>query len=213
MAVKLIIDRIPPDMHIDENGNITWTPRLIDYNAANYSRGHVVTADEFNTELIKQTYQGNYNTDTITILTKLYNDVNTNSRTALEKVLSVEALAEQASQDASSALSQITQVAADAKESMSIAQQAANSVADKASTDYVNNALTEYYTKPEVDSLLKNIDLTEYYTKAEVNTLIENVEVDLTDYYTKTEVDTSVASAVAIADSKTTITIRSWDEW
>lgn len=210
MAVNLIIDRIPPDMHIDENGNITWTPRLIDYNAANYSRGHVVTADEFNTELIKQTYQGNYNTDTITILTELYNNVNTNSRTALEKVTNIEDLAEQAATDASNALSQITQVSADAKESMSIAQQAAASVADKASIDYVNNALTGYYTKPEVDSLLENIDLTEYYTKTEVDTLIENVEVDLTDYYTKAEVDNIVQN---ITNNATTITIRSWDEW
>lgn len=77
MASKLIIDRIPPDMHVDEEGNIVWTPRLIDYNAAAYSRGHVVTSDEFNTELIKQTYQGNYNTDTISVLIGLYNDLKT----------------------------------------------------------------------------------------------------------------------------------------
>ena len=90
------IDRIPPDMHVDEKGNITWTPRLIDFKAAIYSRGHVVTSDEFTTELLKQTYQGNYNTDTISVLVNLYNDLqtsvkgtvteaNTNAATALSR--------------------------------------------------------------------------------------------------------------------------------
>ena len=95
MASKLIIDRIPPDMHVDEKGNIVWTPRLIDYNAAAYSRGHVVTSDEFNTELLKQAYQGNYNTDTISVLIGLYNDLKTDvtdkATTALSKATTAEA--------------------------------------------------------------------------------------------------------------------------
>ena len=95
MASKLIIDRIPPDMHVDEKGNITWTPRLIDFNSVAYSRGHVVTSDEFTTELIKQTYQGNYNTDTISVLVGLYNDLKTDvtnkADTALSKATTAEA--------------------------------------------------------------------------------------------------------------------------
>ena len=100
MSINLNIDRIAPDMHVDENGKIVWTPRLIDYKT--YYRGHTIKAEEFNTELLKQTYQGNYNTDTISVLIGLYNDLNadvtqktntanTNASEALRRVVIAEA--------------------------------------------------------------------------------------------------------------------------
>lgn len=124
MASKLIIDRIPPDMHIDEKGNIVWTPRLIDFNAAAYTRGHVVTADEFNTELIKQTYQGNYNTDTISVLIGLYNDLktdvtdtantaNTNASEALAKAIIAEYNSTEAVNTANDAFTTSTEALSD----------------------------------------------------------------------------------------------------
>lgn len=124
MASKLIIDRIPPDMHIDEKGNITWTPRLIDFNAIKYSRGHTVTADEFNTELIKQTYQGNYNTDTISVLVGLYNDLktdvtdtantaNTNASEALAKAIIAEYNSTEAVNTANDAFTTSTEALSD----------------------------------------------------------------------------------------------------
>lgn len=126
MASKLIIDRIPPDMHVDEKGNIVWTPRLIDFNSVAYSRGHVVTSDEFNTELIKQTYQGNYNTDTISVLIGLYNDLktdvtntantaNTNAATALSRVNIAEANSIEALGTANDALTTSTEALSDAQ--------------------------------------------------------------------------------------------------
>lgn len=135
MASKLIIDRIPPDMHVDEKGNIVWTPRLIDFNAAAYTRGHVVTADEFNTELIKQTYQGNYNTDTISVLIGLYNDLkvdvsnkantaNTNAATALSRVNIAEANSIEALGTANTALSTSEDALADVQAAVSASTEA-----------------------------------------------------------------------------------------
>jgi hypothetical protein len=135
MASKLIIDRIPPDMHVDEEGNIVWTPRLIDFNAAAYTRGHVVTADEFNTELIKQTYQGNYNTDTISVLIGLYNDLkidvsnkantaNTNAATALSRVNIAEANSIEALGTANTALSISEDALADVQAAISASTEA-----------------------------------------------------------------------------------------
>ena len=135
MAANLIIDRIPPDMHVDEKGNIVWTPRLIDFNAAAYTRGHVVTADEFNTELIKQTYQGNYNTDTISVLIGLYNalkvDVtgkadtaNTNAATALSRVNIAEANSIEALGTANTALSTSEDALADVQAAVSASTEA-----------------------------------------------------------------------------------------
>ena len=172
MSSKLIIDRIPPDMHIDEKGNIVWTPRLIDFNTLNYSRGHVVTSDEFNTELIKQTYQGNYNTDTISVLIDLYNnlktDVTDKTDTALSKATTAESNSAEALNTANGAY--LTSVAAlsdvqaavnaaiDAtraaevatelsEEAIAMAEGYAAAITSKASIDYVDNAVSTQYNE------------------------------------------------------------------
>lgn len=116
MASKLIIDRIPPDMHIDENGKIVWTPRLIDFNAVTYSRGHTITSSEFTTELTKQTYQGNYNTDTISILIELYNNLNTDVTTK----------ANTANSNSAAALSRVSIAETNSVEALNVANTALN---------------------------------------------------------------------------------------
>ena len=60
--------------------------------------------------------------------------------------------------------------------------------------------LSNYYTKTEVDTAIKNVevDLTGYATEDYVATAISNIdfpEPDLGDYYTKTETDTAIESA------------------
>jgi hypothetical protein len=69
-----------------------------------------------------------------------------------------------------------------------------------ATMKWVDENLTDYYTKSEVDTTLVNYatielldeSLTNYYTKEDVDTAISNVEVDLTDYYTKSEIDKAI---------------------
>lgn len=304
MASKLIIDRIPPDMHVDEKGNITWTPRLIDFNSAIYSRGHVVTSDEFTTELIKQTYQGNYNTDTISILVGLYNDLKTDvtdkADTALSKATTAEAnvitaintandayntsaealsdvqaavntsinaveaaeiatvlseeamaIAEDASdradeakleayeamriaeaadafavsaEDKSTQALNIAQLASttansantkadnavasintaldNANSAKQIATEAAATVASKASTDYVDNALKEYYNKSTIDTMLENVsvDLSGYYTKTEANVIADRV-LSLAIGHADTEIAKLIDSAPETLDT------------
>ena len=72
--------------------------------------------------------------------------------------------------------------------------------------------LSEYYTKEQVDDLIKRIDipevdLTQYYTKEETENKIEEAiqgieipEVDLTQYYTKEETETKIEEAVESID-------------
>ena len=66
--------------------------------------------------------------------------------------------------------------------------------------------LSEYYTKEQVDDLIKRIDIpdiTLYYTKEETETKIEEAiqgieipEADLTKYYTKEETETKIEEAI-----------------
>lgn len=65
---------------------------------------------------------------------------------------------------------------------------------DKIIGDYIGIDLTDYYTKGEIDDLLKtlevDVDLSAYYTKTEIDDLLDNIEtgdVNLDDYYTKEE--------------------------
>lgn len=135
MSVKLTVDRITPDIKYDDKGNITWTPRLVDYNVAQYPAGHVVTSNEFNTEFLKMVYQGNYLTDTITVLTTLYNALQSNVKqtaesaasdaaTALTKATTAENNSVTAVNTANSALSIIEDAAADAQAAVNAATNA-----------------------------------------------------------------------------------------
>ena len=62
------VERIKPIINTDASGKISWVPGLIDHNATKYYRGKTVTPEEFNEVLLKQIYQNNYLTDTITEL-------------------------------------------------------------------------------------------------------------------------------------------------
>lgn len=62
------VERIAPQFSVDENGKITWVPGLIDYDASLFYRGKTVTNDEFNTLFLKNVYQGNYITDSLSEL-------------------------------------------------------------------------------------------------------------------------------------------------
>lgn len=57
--------------------------------------------------------------------------------------------------------------------------------------------MTNYYTKPQTNSLFNN-----YYTKTEVDNAIAGI--DLSEYYTKTEADTLLTSKVSTTDFETT---------
>lgn len=175
------IDRIPPDIHFNENGEIVWTPRLIDFNARAYTRGHTVTADEFNTELIKQTYQGNYNTDTISVLTKLYGTVNRNSVVALEKATTAESASKQALEDVTKVLDSVTDITERAETAVERAEEALATVDGFATDEDITNALKDYYTITEVDDLIKNVevDLSDYFKKSET--------------YSRTEIDNKIS--------------------
>lgn len=72
--------------------------------------------------------------------------------------------------------------------------------------------LGNYYTKPEVDDMIDNIeagtvDLSSYYTKSEVDSLIPD-PVDLSGYYTKTDVDALLSDAVNQDDLTAETTAR-----
>lgn len=62
------VKRIAPQFSVDENGKITWVPGLIDYDASLFYRGKTVTNDEFNTLFLRNVYQGNYITDSLSEL-------------------------------------------------------------------------------------------------------------------------------------------------
>lgn len=52
------------------------------------------------------------------------------------------------------------------------------------------NLLDEFYTKGQINEMLKNIDLDDYYTKSQIDEKLENI--DLEDYYTKSQVDKNI---------------------
>lgn len=193
MASKLIIDRIQPDMKLDENGNLVWTPRLIDYNAAAYSRGHVVTSDEFNTELLKQTYQGNYNTDTISVLVSFYNGMNATTKQALNIATNAETKATQADVNANNALLQMSSTIASVNVALERANAAAAAVEAKPDKNYVDES---------VSTLAKTVakDLENYYTKTETDALDAQL-LNTAKQYTNTEIAALIDSAPETLDT------------
>lgn len=65
---KMHVKRIKPEISVNEAGQITWKPGLVDYNAKVFHRGKTVTNDEFNSLFLQDVYQGNYITDSLTEL-------------------------------------------------------------------------------------------------------------------------------------------------
>ena len=59
------VERINPQITVDTSGNIVWVPSLLDYDASVFHRGKTVTNKEFNTLFLRQLYQGNYLTDSL----------------------------------------------------------------------------------------------------------------------------------------------------
>ena len=62
------VDRLSPQFSVDANGKITWIPGLLDYDASLFYRGKTVTNEEFNTLFLRNVYQGNYITDSLSEL-------------------------------------------------------------------------------------------------------------------------------------------------
>ena len=62
------VDRLSPQFSVDANGKITWVPGLLDYDASLFYRGKTVTNEEFNTLFLRNVYQGNYITDSLSEL-------------------------------------------------------------------------------------------------------------------------------------------------
>lgn len=59
------VERIEPQITVDDSGNIIWVPSLLDYDASVFHRGKTVTNKEFNNLFLRQLYQGNYITDSL----------------------------------------------------------------------------------------------------------------------------------------------------
>lgn len=62
------VERLLPNISVDEAGKISWVPGFTDYNPNLYPRGHQVKSEEFNEAILKSVYQGNYLTDSLNIL-------------------------------------------------------------------------------------------------------------------------------------------------
>ena len=58
---------------------------------------------------------------------------------------------------------------------------------------YLEQYLSDYYTKEEIDELLENIDLDDYYTKSETDTLL-STKANASNVYTKSETDTLLST-------------------
>lgn len=107
--------------------------------------------------------------------------------------------------EAGATKAEAAQIAQNAEDITSIKQNyATTGYVDKAvqNIDIPDVDLSNYYTKTQVDSKLKNIDadvdLSNYYTKAEVQGAIaqaqlEGAEVDLSEYATKNQLETAIA--------------------
>lgn len=59
------LERIKPQLSVNKDGSINWTPAYSDHNAAAFFRGKTLSPEEYNAALIKQIYQTNYLTDSI----------------------------------------------------------------------------------------------------------------------------------------------------
>ena len=68
------VERISPQITVDDSGNVIWIPGLLDYDATVFGRGKTVTNEEFNTLFLRQLYQSNYITDSLTEFLKTHLD-------------------------------------------------------------------------------------------------------------------------------------------
>ena len=59
------VDRIPPQLSVNKDGSINWTPAYNDHNVAAFFRGKTLTPEEYNTALVKQIVQANYLSDSL----------------------------------------------------------------------------------------------------------------------------------------------------
>ena len=66
-------------------------------------------------------------------------------------------------------------------------------------TKISNISLTSYYTKTEIDSKISNISLTSYYTKTEIDLALSNI--NLTNYYTKSQMTLELSKYAMVGDS------------
>lgn len=106
-----MIDRINPQINIDDAGNITWVPSFVDYDPTLFYRGKTVTNNEFNELFLQRTYQANYLADSLNELLNNYLNEAIKKRIAIEGV----------------------------------------------SAEELNNALADYYTATEIDTVLELI--------------------------------------------------------
>lgn len=81
-----MIERIEPQINIDENGNISWVPSLVDYDASLFYRGKTITNDEFNELFLQRTYQANYLSDSLNEILNNYLNEAIKKRIAAEGV-------------------------------------------------------------------------------------------------------------------------------
>ena len=59
------LDRITPQLSVNKDGSINWTPAYTDHDAAAFFRGKTLSPEEYNTALIKQMVQANYLSDSL----------------------------------------------------------------------------------------------------------------------------------------------------
>lgn len=65
-------------------------------------------------------------------------------------------------------------------------------------TTAINTAVSNLYSKTEIDTKISNISLSSYYTKTEIDSKISEIDigaqVDLSNYYIKTEIDSKISN-------------------
>lgn len=59
------VDRIPPQLSVNKDGSINWTPAYTDHNVAAFFRGKTLSPEEYNAALVKQIVQANYLSDSL----------------------------------------------------------------------------------------------------------------------------------------------------
>lgn len=59
------VDRIPPQLSVNQDGTINWTPAYTDHNVAAFFRGKTLSPEEYNAALVKQIVQANYLSDSL----------------------------------------------------------------------------------------------------------------------------------------------------
>ena len=59
------IERIAPQLSVNKDGSINWTPAYTDHNASAFFRGKTLSPEEYNAALVKQIVQANYLSDSL----------------------------------------------------------------------------------------------------------------------------------------------------